>query len=118
MSLFLLVGIEYPEGHFPTSMGTIIIFARPHPHAIILPQSQIPGRSQVYMTSTIKAPERGEKIRIENGNLNVPDNAIIPFVEGDGTGRDIWRASKRVFDAAVEKAYQGTRKIVLLDVLS
>ena len=70
------------------------------------------------MTSTIKAPERGEKIRIENGNLNVPDNAIIPFVEGDGTGRDIWRASKRVFDAAVEKAYQGTRKIVWLEVLA
>jgi isocitrate dehydrogenase len=70
------------------------------------------------MTSTIKAPEGGEKIRIENGNLKVPDNAIIPFVEGDGTGRDIWRASKRVFDAAVEKAYQGTRKIVWLEVLA
>jgi isocitrate dehydrogenase len=70
------------------------------------------------MTSTIKVPDKGEKIRIENGNLQVPDNAIIPFVEGDGTGRDIWRASKRVFDAAVEKAYQGTRKIVWLEVLA
>lgn len=70
------------------------------------------------MTSTIKVPDGGEKIRIENGNLKVPDNAIIPFVEGDGTGRDIWRASKRVFDAAVEKAYQGTRKIVWLEVLA
>ena len=70
------------------------------------------------MTSTIKVPDGGEKIRIENGNLQVPDNAIIPFVEGDGTGRDIWRASKRVFDAAVEKAYQGTRKIVWLEVLA
>ena len=70
------------------------------------------------MTSTIKVPNGGEKIRIKNGNLQVPDNAIIPFIEGDGTGRDIWRASKRVFDAAVEKAYQGTRKIAWIEVLA
>jgi isocitrate dehydrogenase len=68
------------------------------------------------MASTIKIPEGGEKIRVENGKLQVPDNAIIPFVEGDGTGRDIWRASKRVFDAAVEKAYQGNRKIIWVEV--
>ena len=68
------------------------------------------------MASTIKIPEGGEKIQIENGKLQVPDNAIIPFVEGDGTGRDIWRASKRVFDAAVEKAYQGNRKISWVEV--
>ncbi len=68
------------------------------------------------MVSTIKIPEGGEKIRVENGKLQVPDNAIIPFVEGDGTGRDIWRASKRVFDAAVEKAYQGNRKIIWVEV--
>ena len=70
------------------------------------------------MASTINVPEGGEKIRIKNGNLQVPDNPIIPFIEGDGTGRDIWRASKRVFDAAVEKAYQGTRKIAWLEVLA
>ncbi len=64
----------------------------------------------------IKVPEGGEKIRIENGNLVVPDNPIIPFVEGDGTGRDIWRASVRVFDAAVEKAYGGKRKIHWMEV--
>ncbi len=68
------------------------------------------------MASTIKILEGGVKIQIENGKLQVPDNAIIPFVEGDGTGRDIWRASKRVFDAAVEKAYQGNRVISWVEV--
>jgi isocitrate dehydrogenase len=61
--------------------------------------------------SSVKVPQGGAKINIQNGKLNVPDNPIIPFVEGDGTGRDIWRASMRVFDAAVEKAYGGKRKI-------
>ena len=59
----------------------------------------------------VKVPVGGEKITIENGHLQVPDNPIIPFVEGDGTGPDIWRASVRVLDAAVEKAYKGRRKI-------
>lgn len=53
----------------------------------------------------------GSAITISNGKLTVPNNPIIPFIEGDGTGRDIWRASVRVFDAAVEKAYGGERKI-------
>ncbi len=53
----------------------------------------------------------GEKIRIENNKLQVPNHPIIPFIEGDGTGPDIWAASVRVFDAAVEKAYGGKRKI-------
>ena len=70
------------------------------------------------MASTIKAPEGGQKIKIENGVLQVPDKVAIPFVEGDGTGRDIWRASKRVFDAAVEKAYQGNRKIAWKEVFA
>jgi isocitrate dehydrogenase len=62
-------------------------------------------------------PAGGEKITIKGdslkatGRLQVPDAPIIPFVEGDGTGRDIWRASVRVFDAVVEKAYGGKRKI-------
>jgi isocitrate dehydrogenase len=68
------------------------------------------------MASRIKIPEGGEKIKIENGQLQIPDNAIIPFVEGDGIGRDIWRASKRVFDAAVEKAYHGNRKNAWVEV--
>jgi isocitrate dehydrogenase len=60
----------------------------------------------------------GEKITINNGKLNVPNNPIVPFIEGDGTGRDIWKASVRVLDAAVEKAYGGTRKIEWKEVLA
>lgn len=70
------------------------------------------------MSSTINVPEGGKKLNIQDGRLQVPDNVIIPFVEGDGTGRDIWRASKRVFDAAVEKAYQGSRKIAWVEVFA
>src|SRR5271154_4401423 len=61
---------------------------------------------------------QGEAITISAGKLNVPANPIIPFIEGDGTGPDIWRASVRVFDAAVEKAYSGKRKIVWKEVLA
>ncbi len=64
----------------------------------------------------VKVPAGGAKISIQNGKLTVPDNPVIPFVEGDGTGRDIWRASVRVFDAAVEKAYGGKRKIHWMEV--
>ncbi len=64
----------------------------------------------------VKVPAGGEKIVIRDGKLQVPDHPIIPFVEGDGTGRDIWRASQRVFDAAVEKAYGGRRKIHWMEV--
>jgi isocitrate dehydrogenase len=60
----------------------------------------------------------GSKITIKNGKLNVPDNPIIPFIEGDGTGPDIWAASVRVLDAAVAKAYKGKRKIQWLEVLA
>ncbi len=56
------------------------------------------------------------KITIQNGTLRVPDNPILPFIEGDGTGPDIWRASVRVFDAAVEKAYGGRRRIEWMEV--
>lgn len=61
-------------------------------------------------------PARGEKITMSNGKLNVPDNPIIPFIEGDGTGVDIWPASQLVFDAAVKKAYGGKREIVWFEV--
>lgn len=60
----------------------------------------------------------GTKVTIENGKLNVPDDPIIPFIEGDGIGPDIWAAAVRVFDAAVEKAYGGQRKIHWKEVLS
>ncbi|UCH59825.1 MAG: NADP-dependent isocitrate dehydrogenase [Anaerolineales bacterium] len=64
----------------------------------------------------VKVPQGGEKISIQNGDLQVPQHPIIPFVEGDGTGRDIWRASKRVFDAAIQKAYQGARQVQWMEV--
>ena len=60
--------------------------------------------------------EHGAKITIDDGVLNVPKNPVIPFIEGDGIGRDIWRASKRVFDAAVEKAYGGEHRIAWMEV--
>jgi isocitrate dehydrogenase len=65
-----------------------------------------------------KVPANGDKIAFENGNLKVPDNPIVPFVEGDGTGPDIWRASVRVFDAAVERAYDGKRRIAWMEVFA
>jgi isocitrate dehydrogenase len=61
-------------------------------------------------------PARGEKITMSNGKLNVPDNPIIPFIEGDGTGVDIWPAAQMVFDTAVKKAYGGKREIVWFEV--
>ena len=66
----------------------------------------------------VKVPAGGEKITLKDGILQVPDEPIIPFVEGDGTGRDIWRASVRVFDAAVQKAYGGRRKIHWMEVFA
>jgi isocitrate dehydrogenase len=62
------------------------------------------------------APSAGQKISLKDGKLSVPDHPIVPFIEGDGTGRDIWRASVRVLDAAVQKAYGGRRKIEWMEV--
>ena len=56
-------------------------------------------------------PPAGEKISIHNGKLTVPEHPILPFIRGDGTGPDIWASAVRVFDAAVQKAYGGKRKI-------
>src|SRR5687767_8366103 len=63
-----------------------------------------------------KVPVEGERIGYGGGEPRVPPNPIIPFIEGDGTGPDIWRASVRVFDAAVERAYGGKRKIAWMEV--
>ena len=60
----------------------------------------------------------GEKIRLTNGSLDIPNNPIIPFIEGDGIGPDIWKASQMVFDAAVAKAYKGERSILWKEVLA
>ncbi|HMV81925.1 MAG TPA: isocitrate dehydrogenase (NADP(+)) [Blastocatellia bacterium] len=66
----------------------------------------------------IPTPEDGSRITVESGRLLVPDNPVIPYIEGDGTGRDIWKASQRVFDAAVEKAYGGQRRVVWYEVFA
>ena len=66
----------------------------------------------------VEVPKDGQPIRYENGQMDVPGNPIIPFIEGDGTGRDIWKASQRVFDAAVEKAYGGKRAIRWFEVFA
>ena len=63
-------------------------------------------------------PPAGGKISIQSGKLSVPNNPIIPFIRGDGTGADIWAASVRVFDAAVQKAYGGQRKISWFEVFA
>ncbi|MDQ8164251.1 MAG: isocitrate dehydrogenase (NADP(+)) [Gemmatimonadota bacterium] len=65
-----------------------------------------------------KIPSNGERIQASGGKFTIPDNPIIPFIEGDGTGADIWRASVRVFDAAVEFAYAGKRKIAWMEILA
>jgi isocitrate dehydrogenase len=65
-----------------------------------------------------KVPSNGERIGYANGRLDVPATPIIPFIEGDGTGADIWRASVKVFDAAVERAYRGERRIAWMEVFA
>src|SRR5262249_12486683 len=69
------------------------------------------------MTERTKVPA-GERIRFVDRKLEVANHPILPFIEGDGTGPDIWRASQRVFDAAVEKAYGGKRRIAWMEVLA
>jgi len=66
----------------------------------------------------VPAPADGSKIEYSNGKYRVPDHPIIPFIEGDGTGRDIWKASVRVFNAAVEKAYGGKRRVAWYEVFA
>src|SRR5438105_1368439 len=66
----------------------------------------------------LSAPKSGEKITMTKSGLQVPDEPIIPFIEGDGTGPDIWRASQRVFDTAVEKAYGGERRLVWYEIFA
>ncbi len=68
--------------------------------------------------TNVQVPEQGQKITMQNGKLQVPDQPIIPFIEGDGIGVDIWPASRRILDAAVEKAYGGKRKIAWMEVFA
>ncbi len=66
----------------------------------------------------VPVPADGQAIRFEKGAMIVPDNPILPFIEGDGTGRDIWKASRHVFDGAVQKAYGGKRRVVWYEVFA
>src|SRR5438874_8859123 len=66
----------------------------------------------------ISLPADGQAIEFKNGRFEFPENPIIPFIEGDGTGRDIWKASKSVFDAAVKKAYGGKRHIAWFEIFA
>jgi isocitrate dehydrogenase len=66
----------------------------------------------------LKLPQNGQPIEYNNGQFEVPDHPIIPFIEGDGTGRDIWKASERVFNAAVDKAYGGKRAIRWFEIFA
>ena len=68
--------------------------------------------------SKVNIPIAGEKITMTGRKLNVPDNPIIPFIEGDGIGPDIWASAVRVIDAAVEKAYGGSKKIHWMEVFA
>jgi len=64
----------------------------------------------------LSVPKEGHRIEVRDGRLLVPDDPIIPFIEGDGTGPDIWRATRRILDAAVQAAYGGKRRIVWFEV--
>lgn len=66
----------------------------------------------------IPVPADGQKIRVESGKFIIPDNPIIPFIEGDGTGRDIWKASRKVFDAAVHKSFGASKRVVWYEVFA
>jgi isocitrate dehydrogenase len=74
--------------------------------------------SQVRSFNDIPVPAEGQKIQVRGGRLEVPDKPIVPFIEGDGTGPDIWTASRRVFDAAVSKAYGGRRSVAWYEILA
>src|SRR5499426_2783548 len=82
--------------------------------------TQSQTRRYVFMPvfNGIETPADGRAIKVEAGRLIVPDNPVIPFIEGDGTGRDIWKASRRVFDAAVEKAYGGKRRVAWYEIFA
>jgi isocitrate dehydrogenase len=78
----------------------------------------VPGERQVTQYKYAKVPSGGERIEASGGKFSIPDHPVIPFIEGDGTGPDIWRASVRVFDAAVEAAYGSKRKIAWMEILA
>src|SRR5690606_32417840 len=93
------------------------VFCRPQPQS----QRNRSGEPDKVMPAAYNqnpVPADGEAIRVENGKFLIPDQPIVPFIEGDGIGRDIWKASSRVFDAAVEKCYGGKRRIVWYEIFA
>src|SRR6266571_2208141 len=68
--------------------------------------------------NSLPVPHDGEVIEYSGGKFRIPDRPIIPYIEGDGTGRDIWKASQRVFDAAVDQAYGGKRRVIWFEVFA
>src|ERR1700674_2402493 len=88
----------------------------PGAHQRHIVRAKIPAQPGASMPYTISKVPAGDKISIANRKLQVPDQPIVPFIEGDGTGPDIWRASVRVMDAAVAKAYGGKRRIHWMEV--
>src|SRR5690606_27477668 len=101
--------------------GRLISRHRPPGHHRGLRRAS-PRRNMTATTApaytSLTPPTSGEPITMHNGTLSVPDQPIIPFIERDGTGPDIWRAAKHVFDRAVEAAYGGKRQIVWFEVLA
>ncbi len=82
------------------------------------PTAARPVSSKFLMSYQTVQPPAGGKVTIENGTIHCPDNPVIPFIRGDGTGSDIWAASERVFNAAVERAYRGRRRISWFEVFA
>ena len=82
------------------------------------PPGTAPGTAPGSSTAAPATPENAEPIQFKSGELTVPSRPIVPFIEGDGIGPDIWKASQRVFDAAVEKAYGGDKQIAWKEVLA
>jgi isocitrate dehydrogenase len=104
-------GRERPVWRALRKTATMALFTHPPRR----PSAASPGGTPMA-EPVLTPPPGGAKITIANGILNVPDNPIIPYIEGDGTGADIWRASVRVFDAAVKKAYGGKRQIHWMEI--
>src|SRR5258708_6963542 len=92
--------------------------AAPFPRAIIVRFTNHCGGFMPASYNGVPIPADGAAITYGAGGFVIPDNPIIPFIEGDGTGRDIWRASRRVFDAAVQKAYGGRRHVAWYEVFA
>src|SRR5512132_894776 len=112
-----------PLGHRSSRVGCILSWGRASRynstvHVLLPPDSATMPTSTAPEYRQLQTPTDGATITFQNGRLDVPARPIIPFIEGDGTGPDIWRASQRVFDAAVRKAYGGKREVVWFEGLA